>query len=154
RVRDFNPASGKCGGLMIVLDGTRQRFVGFDEADPFHFAHRPQEAPIVHIEGPLAVRVYGEPPALVAGPENELKVAVGTPGVGKGSFCALHCRTLLDGNAVPFADIEFPAREAGDAPRRERVPVADGSRDSFLGPVQVPEGAGNGLAKVTVSCPG
>ena len=125
RVRDFNVATGKCAGMMILLDGKRKQFVGFDEANPFQFAQRAQQAPVVHLEGPLEIRVYGELPALVAGRETELNIAIGTPGVGKGSFCAIQCCTVLDCKVSPVAQIEFPPRDPSRAPPQVRIPIAD-----------------------------
>jgi hypothetical protein len=125
RVRDFNSANGKCTGLMIVLDGKRKQFVGFDESDPFQFSQRPQQSPVVHVEGPLAMRVDGEPPTFVAGQDTELNIAIGTPGVGKGSFCAIQCCTVLDCKTSPVAEIAFPGREPQHAPPRLRVAIAD-----------------------------
>jgi hypothetical protein len=110
---------------MIELDGRRQQFVGFDETDPFQFAHRPQQAPIVCLEGPLSMRLYGEPPTFVAGREVELNIAIGTPGVGKGSFCAIQCCTVLDCKVSPVAEIDFPHRDPSRASLRVRYPVAD-----------------------------
>ncbi len=125
RLRNFNGASGKCEGLIITLDGQRRRFVGFDETNRFQFAHRPKQAPIVHLEGPLQIKLYGEPPTLVAGEESELNISIGTPGVGAGSFCAIQCCTVLDCKVSPVAEIEFPHRDPSKAPLWARVPIAD-----------------------------
>jgi hypothetical protein len=125
RIRDFNSAYGKCAGLMVILDGKRKQFVGFDEANPFQLAHRPQHAPVVHLEGPLRIKLYGEPPILAAGEETELNIAIGTPGVGPGSFCAIQCCTVLECKTSPVAEIEFPHRDPSHAPIRLRVPIAD-----------------------------
>ncbi len=125
RLRNFNAANGKCEGLIITLDGQRKQFVGFDEANPFRFAHRPRHAPIVHLEGPLQIKLYGEPPTLVAGEETELNIAIGTPGIGPGSFCAIQCCTVLDCKVAPAAEIEFPHRDPSKPPLWARVPIAD-----------------------------
>src|SRR5262245_48392312 len=111
RIRDFSSANGKCAGLMFILDSKRKQFVGFDEANPFQFAHRSHQAPVVHLEGPLEIGVYGEPPTFAAGREAELNIVIGTPGLGKGSFCAIQCCTVLDCKVSPVADIEFPRRD-------------------------------------------
>jgi hypothetical protein len=125
RLRDFDFATGKTTGLMIVQPGKGNRFAGFDEASPLQLAHRPQQAPIIHVGGPLAVQWYGELPALIAGREAELNIAIGTPGLGKGSFCAIQCCTVLDCKVSPVAEIEFPARNAKETAPRVRVPIAD-----------------------------
>lgn len=124
-LRRFNCADGKCAGLVIVLDGKRKQFVGFDEANPFRFAHKSQQAPVVHVEGPLEIRLYGEPPTLIASQETELNIAIGTPGLGKGSFCAIQCCTVLDCKVSPIAAIAFPHRNPSRPPPQARIPMAD-----------------------------
>jgi len=125
RVREFDHVSGKCTGMTIILDRIRRQFVGFDEANPFQFALRPEHAPVVHVEGPLTFKLFGEPPTLVAGQEEGLNVSIGTPGVGPGSFCAIQCCTVLDCKVSPVAEIELPHRYRGHEPIKLRVPIAD-----------------------------
>jgi hypothetical protein len=125
RIRDFDAANGKCSGMMILLDNKRKQFVGFDEANPFRFAQQAQDAPIIHVEGPLVTKLYGEPPTLVAGQEVELNVTIGTPGVGPGSFCAIQCCTVLNCKVSPVAAIELPRRDPHQTPLHVRVPIAD-----------------------------
>jgi hypothetical protein len=125
RIREFDPALGTCTGMTLILDGQRKHFVGHDEANPFRFAQRPGQAPIVHLEGPLQLRLYGDPVTLVVGEEAQLNVSIGTPGVGPGSFCAIQCCTVLDRQVSPVADIEFPRRNPAAATPRLRVPIAD-----------------------------
>ena len=43
----------------------------------------------------LTMRLYGERPTLVPGQQSEIDVQVGTPGLGKGTFAAIECCTLL-----------------------------------------------------------
>jgi hypothetical protein len=125
RVRGFDPADGKCTGMILTLDGKRRQYVGFDEANPFRFAQRPAQAPIIHLEGPLSMQLYGEPVTLIAGREADLNISIGTPGIGRGSFCAIQCCTVLDCKVSPVAEILFPARVPGRTPPTSRVPIAD-----------------------------
>ncbi len=125
RVRDFDYASGRCTGMTIILDRVCRQFVGFDWANPFQFAHRPKQAPIVHVDGPLIFKQFGELPTLVAGQEVELNVSIGTPGVGPGSFCAIQCCTVLDCKVSPVAEIELPHRFPNRERLKLRVPIAD-----------------------------
>jgi hypothetical protein len=125
RIRDFQVADGKCTGMDLVLDGKRKQFVGFDEANPFRFAQRPEQAPVIHLEGPLMMKLYGEPKTLLVGQETELNISIGTPGIGRGSFCALHCCTVLDCKVSPIAEIEFPGRDSNHVPLKARVRIND-----------------------------
>ena len=124
RVRDLNLVDGKCTGMDLILDGKHKRFAGFDDANPLRFAQRPGQAPILHLEGPLMMKLYGDPPTFIPGQETELNIAIGTPGVGPGSFCAIHCCTVLDCKVSPVAEIEFPHRGAGQA-LKSRIAIAD-----------------------------
>lgn len=139
RVPDLSDADGRTkhkalalrymqGGslrLQVQVAGQRMQFVGFDETDPFCFAPRPGDATIVHFDGPLTSRLYGGTPTLVPGREAELDIAVGTPGLGKGSFAAIQCCTILDQKIAPIAEIEFPPRSAADKPLMVKVKVED-----------------------------
>jgi hypothetical protein len=125
RIRDFQVADGRCTGMDIILDGKHKQFVGFDETNPFRLAQRPGQAPVLHVEGPLQMTLYGESPTLFVGQDVELNIAIGTPGVGPGSFCAIACCTVLDCKVSPVAQIEFPARNPNDGPLTARVPIAD-----------------------------
>jgi hypothetical protein len=125
RIRDFDHASGKCTGMTIIFDRTRRQYVGFDEANPFRFGQRPEEAPIVHVDGPLTFKLFGEPPTLVAGQEVELNVSIGTPGVGAGSFCAIRCCTVLDCRVSPVAELELPHRHPNHERLNLRIPIPD-----------------------------
>jgi hypothetical protein len=104
--------------MDITLDGKRTWYVGSDDNDPLQFADRPQDAPIVHLEGPLTSRFYEDLPTFVPGYHAELNVSVGTPGLGKGSFASIECCTILTRKVAPIAQITFPHRDAGQEPIR------------------------------------
>jgi hypothetical protein len=111
--------------LTVQAEGTRRMFVGYDEEDPLRFADRAADAPVVHIDGPLTMRLYGEPPVFVAGQRNQIDISVGTPGLGKGSFASLQCCTILNCNVAPIAEVTFPHRDPGREPLRARVSTGD-----------------------------
>jgi hypothetical protein len=94
--------------IIFVLDRERRQYVGFDDEAPFHWADRPADAPIIHVDGPLEFRLYGDPPRFVPGQTTILDVAIGTPGVGKGSFAAIQCCTVLNCRVSPAFEIAFP----------------------------------------------
>jgi hypothetical protein len=54
-----------------------------------------------------------------------LNIAIGTPGVAKGSFCAIQCCTVLDCKVSPIAQITFPHRDPNRAPPQIRIAIAD-----------------------------
>jgi hypothetical protein len=101
------------------------------------FADRPQDAPILHFDGPRQMQLaYIEPPprdvladirhvlkfgqarepVLTRGQDGcELYATMGTPGLGKGSFVA-HAHDGLPKNVHPVAGIEFPPNKPGAKP--------------------------------------
>src|SRR5262249_30567864 len=80
----------------------------------FRFGDRPQDAPIVHIDGPLTMRPMYTNQVFVRGKEpSRFPVMVGTPGLGKGTFTqVLFWQGDPDGEAV----ITFPHRDPAAKP--------------------------------------
>jgi hypothetical protein len=111
--------------LIVRLNGKRLQFVGWDDADPFRFGDRPQDAPVIHLDGPLQVRLYGEAPSFLAGQASEIDVAIGTPGVGKGSFAAIQCCEVLNCQVSPVVEVEFPHFDPKEGPIRTRSLIGD-----------------------------
>src|SRR5262249_52883661 len=111
--------------LTPLVRGKHHQFVGFCEGDPLRLAPRPPGPPAVHLGGPLTVRLYGEPPVFRPGKTAALNVAVGTPGLGEGSFAAIQTCELLAEKTAPVAEIEFPHRVPGQPPIRARVSVGE-----------------------------
>jgi hypothetical protein len=54
----------------------------------------------------------------------DLKVLVGTPGVGKGTFASVGFNGLISEESKPAADIEFPAAAGGAAAVTARYELA------------------------------
>lgn len=80
-----------------------------------------------------------------------LYAQVGTPGRGRGTFATLSAGDVPAG-AHPVAEVVFPPSEPGTKPLRAKVVLEGrccGTR--FFGRSRVPEAAGTGKAKVTLS---
>jgi hypothetical protein len=76
----------------------------------FRFADRPQEAPIVHMDGPLTLKPMDKKQEFVRGETPcRFPVMVGTPGLGKGTFTQL---LFVPGDPDGVAEIAFPHRDA------------------------------------------
>jgi hypothetical protein len=105
-----------CTRLIVQVGGQRRQFVGFDDTDPLHFADRPGDAPVVHFNGPLSIQLYEGPPRLIPGKIAELNIAIGTPGLGKGTFAAIECCAVFSKGTAPLAEIDFPTPEPGGKP--------------------------------------
>lgn len=83
------------------------------EENDFRFADRPQDAPIVHLDGPLTLKPMDNKQVFVRGRSCRFPVMVGTPGLGKGTFTQLLFRP---GDPDAVAEIVFPHRDADSKP--------------------------------------
>jgi hypothetical protein len=61
----------------------------------------------------------------VPGQEEDVNVRVGTPGLGKGTFAAIECCTILDCKTAPVAEVTFPPRDTRQKPIVVRATIAD-----------------------------
>jgi hypothetical protein len=87
------------GVALRDVRGTRAQSVNAEEG--MAFADTPKDAPIMHFNGPLTMRVYSlwehggigakprEFPYEMVPGETNLHVTIGTPGLGKGTFAAI-----------------------------------------------------------------
>jgi hypothetical protein len=125
----FDYKAGKVGdrfspSISVWWDG---RWFGSwgDETGPCVWGQKPADAPVLHVGGPLQMGF--EVPAASAverkgDGEFEVKVGVGTKGLGKGSFVHLtYARDAIPKGVYPTAELEFPARERGAPPVRVRA---------------------------------
>jgi len=106
--------------VAVFLDHRRYEQDGYAT-----FADRPQEAPIIHFDGPLTLCVdeakFG-PLELRRGETTELYAKLTTPG--------LQATTVMqsDGppdSAHPIVEIDWPASESGDPPLHSRVELRE-----------------------------
>jgi hypothetical protein len=119
------------------------------------FGDHPQDAPILHFNGPLTVGLF--PSRLVrrrAG--NELAAWVGTnvPAGASGEPTRVVHDDAIPSYVFPIASIEFPGDEQTGRHIYTTVPL--NRRDGlvrFSGSVQVPEQAGRGSARMRLSAP-
>lgn len=88
------------------------------------FADRPQDAPIVHFDGPLTFELADDKRVLVRGANpSPLEVMLGTPGVGRGAFAAF---TFWPTDTPALAEIAFPNRDPAGKPIVIQVPLKAG----------------------------
>src|SRR5262249_183506 len=64
-------------GVEYVANGDSQGWLTF--------ARRPQDAPIIHLNGPWTLNLQDPKQTLTAGEKSKLQIGVGTPGVGPGT---------------------------------------------------------------------
>ncbi len=144
------------------------RFVGRDDFARPRLAAKPADAPIIHPNGPITLAAF-TPMNFAFRSADEtrdsqfewLNLMAGSRGLGPGTF------TVMDGDGVPgltkggrtvLAEIEFPARTADAPPILSRQSLrAEGwswGKCLFAGPVRVPNEAGGGYAKLTLTVEG
>ncbi len=84
------------------------------------FADRPQDAPVIHFNGPWTLGLQDVKQRLEIGQKSNLQIGVGTPGVGPGTFSFVLYPGLIPNSAYPAAEIVFPPRSPGETPPKER----------------------------------
>jgi hypothetical protein len=89
------------------------------------FAASAKDAPIVHADGPLQVNFYGGTPSLQVGRETDLVLAVGSPGLGKGTFAMVSYDQTIPANACPTVEIAYSAARSGDPPVKEHYELKE-----------------------------
>jgi hypothetical protein len=86
----------------------------WDADEPLRFADKPQEAPIIHFAGPLTMRLENLLTLERGKKPSELRVRIGTPGLGKGTFAHFgpsYLTSWMEKKAL--ATIKFPTGKGG-----------------------------------------
>jgi hypothetical protein len=115
-------------GIGLAAKSHGGQHVGATYRDDLVFAARPQDAPLVHLNGPLTLQLVDPPSTWAPGQSVDLVVLFGTPGLGKGTFAYM----IHDFKPRPTADIRFPARNPGDPPTMVKVALQAGSRPGAM----------------------
>ncbi len=104
----------KPAGRVLCLAGP------IDLGGPLLLAAKPAEAPIIHVGGPLEVTFYSSRPTLRRNRSCELVFAVGTRGLGPGTFAMLGYDDTIPKEACPVGEMAFPPAKAGGEPVKKR----------------------------------
>lgn len=112
---DFRPeAYPQYGTFLQGLPG--------DSQGDFRFSPKREDCPVYHFQGPLTLRRIGTE-VFVRGEDGEsLRVRIGTPGFGPGSFAAVGTDRVPK-DIHPKAEIFFPAKTADAVPIRLTIPL-------------------------------
>jgi hypothetical protein len=111
-------------GVGLVARCHGSQYVGSTYRDDLVFADRPQDAPIVHLNGPLTLLLVDPPRQWAPGETLDLVVLFGTPGLGKGTFAYM----IHSFPSRPTAVIQFPAKKPAAAPLVVKVALKEGSK--------------------------
>jgi hypothetical protein len=89
------------------------------------FAERPQDAPVIHFNGPWTLGLQDIKQRLVAGRKSMLQIGVGTQGVGPGTFSFVLYPDTIPATAYPVAEITFPAKSPDAKPITQRFTLTE-----------------------------
>jgi hypothetical protein len=84
------------------------------------FADRPQDAPVVHLNGPWSLGLQDLKQRFIRGEKTMLQIGVGTPGVGPGTFAFVRYPNTIPADAYPVAEVAFPSGDPGHPPIRQK----------------------------------
>jgi hypothetical protein len=84
------------------------------------FADRPQDAPVIHFNGPWTLGLQDVKQRLTAGHKSQLQIGVGTQGVGPGTFTFVLYPNTIPADAYPEAAITFPPKAPGQEAIRRK----------------------------------
>src|SRR5262249_7598960 len=96
--------------LLSVRTAERVRQEVGNELGRLQFSDRSQDAPVVHLAGPLTFLLPG-PPALTPGEEPHFTALVGTAGLGEGATTYSHVKDFEKLQMV--GEVEFPGPAPG-----------------------------------------
>jgi hypothetical protein len=111
-------------GVGVDASCHGKQYVGSTYRDDMPFAARPQDAPIVHLNGPLTLQLVDPPRQWSPGENLDLVVLFGTPGLGRGTFAYM----IQGFPSRPTAEIQFPAKDAGGKPQVVKLALKEGSK--------------------------
>jgi hypothetical protein len=108
------------------IDGRVPVQVGPVDLDGFLvFAARPQDAPLIHPDGPLQVTFFADKPTLQIGRETDVVLTVGAPGLGRGTFTMLAYDKTIPATAHPTVEVAYPPAKGTDPPPKGRYELTD-----------------------------
>jgi hypothetical protein len=111
---------GAWQSLSVRLEGREEQTAGWDRRGKLQFAARPQDAPVVHFNGPMTMELFRIQHPLRSNRRVRLSAVVGTPGGGPGTFATLGCDSFLD-SATPIGDVVYPGKDEAGNPVVQRV---------------------------------
>jgi hypothetical protein len=106
--------------VHLLVNGKQPQMASLG-AQSLQFAARPQDAPILHFNGPLTIRLS----QIAKVGSGEVYIAeIGTPGLGgSGSFAAIDVEHpgVIPKNVSMFAEIEYPSKNPDAKPIRSKL---------------------------------
>jgi hypothetical protein len=96
-----------------------------DGAGMLLFADRPQDAPVIHFNGPFTLALQDRKQRLIVGDRTMLQIGVGPQGIGPGTFAFVLYPNTIPGDVYPEAAITFPAKLPGQEPIQRKYTLKE-----------------------------
>jgi hypothetical protein len=103
--------------IGYVVNGDGLGFLAFSE--------RPQDAPIIHFNGPWTLALQDIKQRFTAGYKTELQIGVGTQGVGPGTFTWVLYPDTIPADVYPVAEVTFPSKSPDAKPITEKFTLKE-----------------------------
>ena len=89
------------------------------------FASRPQDAPVIHLNGPWTLGLQDIKQRLTSGHKSNLQIGVGTQGVGPGTFSFVLYPETIPPDVYPVAEITFPPKSPAGKPITDKYTLKE-----------------------------
>jgi hypothetical protein len=96
-----------------------------DGAGMLLFADRPQDAPIIHFNGPFTLALQDRKQRFIPGEKAMLQIGVGPQGIGPGTFAFVLYPNTIPTEVYPEAAITFPAKRSGQEPSQRKYTLKE-----------------------------
>ena len=96
-----------------------------DGAGMLLFAATPQDAPIIHLNGPFTLALQDRKQKLIVGDKTMLQIGVGPQGVGPGTFAFVLYPNTIPNDVYPKAEITFPVKSRGQEPIKRKFTLKE-----------------------------
>jgi len=89
------------------------------------FSAKPQDAPIIHLNGPFTFALQDRKQRLIAGDKTMLQIGVGAQGVGPGTFAFALYPNTIPNDVYPEAEITFPVKSPQQTPIQRKYTLKE-----------------------------
>lgn len=107
------------GKIALTAAGRGEQVAGQDGSGALRFADRPEDAPVVHFNGPLTLALPSGNTFRAGAKAKPLYACVGTPGLGEGTLAVLQ-QDAIPEDVHPVAELRLPGQQPLRVPLAER----------------------------------
>src|SRR5262249_44944708 len=96
-----------------------------DGAGMLLFGDSPQDAPIIHLNGPFTLGLQDRKQRFIVGEKTMFQIGVGPQGIGPGTFAFVLYPDTIPVDAYPEAEITFPAKSGSAEPVKQKFSLKE-----------------------------